>query len=133
MVRFQHYLAAGEQPKALALTRSGKSVLALAVRWVLDHGPTIALCRARSPERLEPLEQIEGWRIDEGTSRDIEAILARCIVDQSSAKSMAPSCASTAGQAELCPLKCSGSKQVWVCLGGDMAGRTSWGTRVAGR
>ena len=88
--RFAHYLAAVERLKTLALTRFGKSVLALAVRWVLDRGATIALWGARNPEQLEPIEQIDGWHIDERTSRDIEAILTRCIVDQSAPNFMAP-------------------------------------------
>ena len=88
--RFQQYLAAVEQLRTLARIRFDKSVLALAVRWVLDQGPTLALWGARSPEQLEPLEQIDGWRIDERTGREIEAILARCIVEPTSPKFMAP-------------------------------------------
>ena len=41
--RFRQYLAAVDELKELARERFGKSVLALAVRWVLDQGPTIAL------------------------------------------------------------------------------------------
>ena len=45
--RFQQYLAAVEALRALARQRFNNSVLALAVRWVLDQGPTIALWGAR--------------------------------------------------------------------------------------
>ena len=63
--RFQQYLAAVEELRALAQQRFGKSVLALAVRWVLDQGPTIALWGARRPQQLDPIGEIDGWQIDE--------------------------------------------------------------------
>ena len=48
--RFSQYLAAVDELAKLARERFGKSVLALALRWVLDQGPTIALWGARRPE-----------------------------------------------------------------------------------
>jgi aryl-alcohol dehydrogenase-like predicted oxidoreductase len=53
--------------------------LALAVRWVLDQGPTIALWGARHPGQLEPITDVGGWHIDAQTKGDIDAILKRCI------------------------------------------------------
>jgi aryl-alcohol dehydrogenase-like predicted oxidoreductase len=47
--RFRQYISAVDEFKKLARERFGKSVLALAVRWVLDQGPTIALWGARNP------------------------------------------------------------------------------------
>lgn len=41
--RFAQYLAAVAQLEELARERYGKSVLALAIRWILDRGPTVAL------------------------------------------------------------------------------------------
>ena len=79
--RFSHYLAAVDALKKLARERFGKSVLALAVRWVLDQGPTIALWGARHPGQLDPVGDVEGWQIDAATNRDIDAVLKRCIVD----------------------------------------------------
>ena len=88
--RFRQYLAAVEALKALARARFGKSVLALALRWVLDQGPTIALWGARRPEQLDPLTDVEGWHIDAQSRRDIDAILKRCITDPVSPEFMAP-------------------------------------------
>jgi aryl-alcohol dehydrogenase-like predicted oxidoreductase len=88
--RFSQYLAAVEALKTLARERFGKSVLALAVRWVLDQGPTIALWGARHPAQLQPIDEIEGWHIDEATRRDIDDILARCVVNPVSPQFMAP-------------------------------------------
>ena len=88
--RFRQYLAAVGELKELARERFGKSVLALAVRWVLDQGPTIALWGARHPGQLDPISDVEGWHIDAATKHDIDAILKRCIVDPVSPAFMAP-------------------------------------------
>jgi aryl-alcohol dehydrogenase-like predicted oxidoreductase len=88
--RFRQYLVAVDELKNLARERFGKSVLALAVRWVLDQGPTIALWGARHPEQLDPIGDIDGWHVDEASKREIDAILKRCIVDPVSPEFMAP-------------------------------------------
>ena len=88
--RFRQYLDAVAELKKLAKERFGKSVLALAVRWVLDQGPTIALWGARHPGQLHPISDVEGWHIDAATKHDIDAILKRCIVDPVSPAFMAP-------------------------------------------
>ena len=88
--RYLQYLAAVDALGTLARERFGKSVLALAVRWVLDQGPTIALWGARRPEQLDPLAEIEGWHIDAASHREIDAILARAITDPVSPAFMAP-------------------------------------------
>jgi len=88
--RLSQYLAAVRELDALARQRFGKSVLALAIRWVLDQGPTIALWGARRPDQLDPLAEIDGWHIDPPTKRQIDAILARCIADPVSPAFMAP-------------------------------------------
>jgi aryl-alcohol dehydrogenase-like predicted oxidoreductase len=88
--RFRQYLAAVDELRDLARERFGKSVLALAVRWVLDQGPTIALWGARYPGQLDPVAEVDGWRIDAGTRREIDAILKRCIADPVSPAFMAP-------------------------------------------
>ena len=88
--RFRQYLAAVDQLKKLAQERFGKSVLALAVRWVLDQGPTIALWGARNPSQMDPIAEIDGWHIDAATKREIDAILKRNITDPASPSFMAP-------------------------------------------
>ena len=88
--RYAEYLAAVDELKKLARERFGKSVLALAVRWVLDQGPTVALWGARNPGQLDPIGDVEGWHIDPATKAEIDAILKRCIVDPVSPAFMAP-------------------------------------------
>jgi aryl-alcohol dehydrogenase-like predicted oxidoreductase len=88
--RFHQCLSAVDELKKLARERFGKSVLALAVRWVLDQGPTIALWGARHPDQLDPIGDIDGWHIDEASRQDIDAILQRSVVDPVSPEFMAP-------------------------------------------
>jgi aryl-alcohol dehydrogenase-like predicted oxidoreductase len=95
--RFGQYLSAVESLEKLARERFAKSVLALAVRWVLDQGPTIALWGARRPDQLDPLNEIDGWHIDEPSRREIDAILARTINDPVSPAFMAPPAKRPAG------------------------------------
>ncbi|MEG6507597.1 aldo/keto reductase [Methyloligella sp. 2.7D] len=84
------YLAAVDALQALAEERYGKSVLALAVRWILDQGRTIALWGARHPGQLAPIKEIAGWHIDEETKRDIDAILNKTVETPISPEFMAP-------------------------------------------
>jgi aryl-alcohol dehydrogenase-like predicted oxidoreductase len=88
--RFRQYLGAVGELKNLAQERFGKSVLALAVRWILDQGPTIALWGARRPAQLAPVHEIDGWYIDEASRKEIDEILKRCIKDPVSPDFMAP-------------------------------------------
>jgi hypothetical protein len=60
------------------------------VRWVLDQGPTIALWGARRPDHLDPIDEVDGWHIDEPSKRDIDTILERCVKDPVSPEFMAP-------------------------------------------
>jgi aryl-alcohol dehydrogenase-like predicted oxidoreductase len=88
--RYDQYLAAVDALAALARERFGKSVLALAVRWVLDQGPTIALWGARNPAQLADVADVAGWSIDDEARREIDAILARCVTNPVSPEFMAP-------------------------------------------
>lgn len=88
--RFGQYLAAVAELDAYAKVRWGKTVLDLAIRWVLDQGPTIALWGARRPDQLDPVGQTMGWTIDDLGKAEIEAILARCVTDPVSPAFMAP-------------------------------------------
>lgn len=88
--RFRHYLQAVDELTTLARERFGKSVLALAVRWILDQGPTIALWGARHPGQLDPIGEISGWTIDDAAKAEINAILSRCIAEPVGPEFMAP-------------------------------------------
>ena len=88
--RRAQYLAAVEGLNNLAKERFGKSVLALAVRWILDRGDTIALWGARRPSQLDAVGDVMGWHIDGATMKEIDAILAEAILDPVGPEFMAP-------------------------------------------
>ena len=88
--RYRQYLSAVDALGRFARERFGRSVLALAVRWILDRGPTIALWGARRPDQLDPVDEVMGWSIDDVAMRDIDAILKRYIADPVGPQFMAP-------------------------------------------
>lgn len=88
--RFAQYLAAVEALKTLARERHGKSVLALAIRWVLDQGPTIALWGARRPDQLDGIDEAFGWTLSPQDLQDIDRLLAEHITDPVGPEFMAP-------------------------------------------
>jgi aryl-alcohol dehydrogenase-like predicted oxidoreductase len=89
--RREQYVAAVAQLEKLAHERYRKSVLALAVRWVLDRGGnTIALWGARRAEQLAPVADVMGWHLDEDTLREIDRILGNTVRDPVGPEFMAP-------------------------------------------
>jgi aryl-alcohol dehydrogenase-like predicted oxidoreductase len=89
--RYAQYLRAVATLEHLARARYGKSVLALAVRWVLDQpGVHVALWGARSPEQLDPLDEVMGWALDADAARTIDAILRGMVTDPVGPGFMAP-------------------------------------------
>lgn len=88
--RRAQYLAAVARLDALAKDKFGKSVLALAVRWILDCGDTIALWGARRPSQLDAVEDVMGWRIDAVTMNEIDRILDETVTDGVGPEFMGP-------------------------------------------
>jgi len=88
--RVEAYLDAVDRLDALARERFGKSVLSLAVRWVLDQGPTIALWGARRPDQLDPIADVDGWSLDEETKSEIDRILSETVPEPLAPDFMAP-------------------------------------------
>lgn len=89
--RFDQYLAAVQALDALAKGRYGKSVMALAVRWLLDQpGLTVALWGARRPDQLAAATEVMGWQLDQEAMTAIDEILARYITVPVGPEFMAP-------------------------------------------
>ena len=89
--RYAQYLRAVATLEHLARARYGRSVLALAVRWVLDQpGVHVALWGARSPEQLDPLDEVMGWSLDADTTRTIDGILHGIVTAPVGPEFMAP-------------------------------------------
>jgi aryl-alcohol dehydrogenase-like predicted oxidoreductase len=87
---YARYLAAVEALEHFARVRYQRTLTALAVRWVLDQGSTVALWGARRPDQLDRVAEIDGWQIDSQGHSEIEAILQRFITDPVSPAFMAP-------------------------------------------
>ncbi len=92
--RFDQYLAAVAELDRFARTHFGTGVLALAVRWILDRGPTIALWGARRPEQLDQIGKVMGWSLDAAAMREIGRILEQAITSPVGPDFMAPPAAS---------------------------------------
>jgi aryl-alcohol dehydrogenase-like predicted oxidoreductase len=89
--RFQQYLHATERLDALARETFGKSVLHLAVRWVLDQQPlSTALWGARHPGQLDGVADVMGWKLDAAALAKIDRIIAECVADPVGPEFMAP-------------------------------------------
>ncbi|HTB42596.1 MAG TPA: aldo/keto reductase [Acetobacteraceae bacterium] len=88
--RYNQYLAAVDALDRFAREGFGRSVLALAVRWILDRGPTIALWGARRPDQLDPVAEAMGWSLNEAAMREIDTILRRNVTDPAGPQFMAP-------------------------------------------
>ncbi len=88
--RYGQYLAAVDALAQFAGERYGRSVLALAVRWILDLGETIALWGARRPDQLHPVAEVSGWTLDAAALQEIETILRRHVKDPVGPQFMAP-------------------------------------------
>jgi aryl-alcohol dehydrogenase-like predicted oxidoreductase len=89
--RFEQYLEAVELLDRFAHEHYGRGVLALAMRWVLDHPEvSTALWGARHAGELEPLNQILGWRLDGEARTYVEEVLAHSVLNPIGPEFMAP-------------------------------------------
>ena len=88
--RFSQYLSPVASLDRYARERYGLPVLALAVRWVLDQGETVALWGARRPAQLDPVDDAMGWELDDQAKKRIDAILVETLKDPVGPEFMAP-------------------------------------------
>jgi aryl-alcohol dehydrogenase-like predicted oxidoreductase len=97
--RFSQYRAAVDALDRFARERYGKPVLALAVRWILDQGGTVALWGARRPDQIDPVREVSGWSLDAQAMRTIDRILETTVKDPVGPEFMAPPDASALNSA----------------------------------
>ncbi|HKJ94711.1 MAG TPA: aldo/keto reductase, partial [Gammaproteobacteria bacterium] len=89
--RFDQYLAAVAALDEFARHRYGKDVMMLALRWLLDQpGHTVALWGARRPDQLDPVNGIDGWRLDGEAMTEIDRIIDTHVTDPVGPEFMAP-------------------------------------------
>lgn len=78
--RFVQYLNAVARLNDFARERYGKTVLELAVRWVLDRpGVSAALWGAKRPGQLNAVEGIFGWELDSAAMAQIDSIVRQSV------------------------------------------------------
>jgi len=87
---FQQYLNAVSALNEYAQANYKKNVLALAVRWVLDKGHTIALWGARHPTQVEHINDVMGWSLNERDMQQIDKIMAQHLKTAVGPEFMAP-------------------------------------------
>jgi aryl-alcohol dehydrogenase-like predicted oxidoreductase len=89
--RFAQYLAAVRLLERFARDRYGRSVLALAIRWVIDTpGVSIALWGARHPEELSPVADTMGWALDGEARAYVDEVLTQTVRQPIGPEFMAP-------------------------------------------
>ena len=85
------YINAVEELKRFARERYDKTILGLALRWILDRGDTmIALWGARNPGQLKAVDEAMGWKLSAGDYAEIDRILARTVTNPVGPEFMAP-------------------------------------------
>ena len=80
--QFEYYLKTVEKLDEYAFEKFGKSVIHLALRWILDRNVEIALWGARKPKQLEPLSGVWDWSLDERSSKEIDEIIKESIPEE---------------------------------------------------
>ena len=88
--RFNKYLDAVKRLDRFAHERHGKSVMHLAVRWILDQGADIAICGARHPEQLAYISEVTGWTLTADDKKEIDLILWETVTKPVGPAFMAP-------------------------------------------
>ncbi|GAB7549532.1 hypothetical protein CS8_092380 [Cupriavidus sp. 8B] len=63
----------------------------MAIRWILDQGPTIALWGPRRPDQLRGINDAFGWMLSTQDKADIDTLLAQHVTDPVGSDFMAPS------------------------------------------
>jgi aryl-alcohol dehydrogenase-like predicted oxidoreductase len=87
---FENYLKAVEELDEFARENFGKQAIHLAVRWLLDMGADIALWGGRKPEQMDPVLEIQDWKLDDDSLKKIDEIVNRNITEPIGPEFMAP-------------------------------------------
>ena len=89
--RFIQYLRAADKLGQYAWQNHGKSLLAFAIRWILDRGETMtALWGARNAGQLDPVEEAFGWRLSTQDYAEVDKILRETVKNPVGPEFMAP-------------------------------------------
>lgn len=88
---FIQYLKAADRLGQYALQNHGKSLLAFAIRWILDRGETMtALWGARNAHQIDSVEEAFGWKLSGDDYAEVDRILRETIRNPVGPEFMAP-------------------------------------------
>ncbi|MCQ6961751.1 aldo/keto reductase [Methanolobus chelungpuianus] len=79
--RYQQYLEAVGRIDDFMKEKHGRTVLDLAVQWILGYDNTIALWGGWKPEHMEPVSEIFGWKPDPETRDQVVEIIRKTVKD----------------------------------------------------
>ncbi len=88
--RYEQYLKCVSLLNDWAKEKYQKSVLPLAVRWVLDKGISVALWGARKTHQLDFIDSVWGWKLTADDMREIDHIVTETIPNPVGPEFMAP-------------------------------------------
>lgn len=88
--RYNQYLECVKHLDRWAQQNYQRSILSLAIRWVLDKGINIALWGARNPEQLDDIESVWNWKLKPEDFMAIDNILDETISVPVGPEFMAP-------------------------------------------
>ncbi|MGD2084289.1 MAG: aldo/keto reductase [Chromatiales bacterium] len=88
--RLSQYLNAAARLKDLARSRFGCGLAAFSLRYVLEKGIPVTIWGARSPDQLDPVDEMLGWSMDYATLSAVDTILAQWVKDPVGPEFMAP-------------------------------------------
>lgn len=88
--RYSQYLNCVDRLKKWVTAKYQRPLLALALRWVLDKGISVALWGARKPEQLDGIKQVEGWHLTKHDFDEINQIIKETVISPVGPEFMAP-------------------------------------------
>lgn len=87
---YSEYLACVEKLSSLASKKYNKTILALAIRYVLDKKVSVALWGARQPRQLDEIESAFEWKLKEEDLKEIDEVVKESVIHPFGPQFMAP-------------------------------------------
>jgi aryl-alcohol dehydrogenase-like predicted oxidoreductase len=88
--RYLQYLETVEKIDEFMREKHDRTVLDLAIQWILGYNNTIALWGGWKPEHMEPVNNVFGWQPDQETRDQVRKIVKRTVKDQVGPGFLAP-------------------------------------------
>jgi len=79
--RYLQYLEAVDRIDGFIREKHGRTVLDLAIQWILGYDNTIALWGGWKPEHMEPVNDVFGWQPDQETRDRVVEMIKRTVKD----------------------------------------------------